>query len=180
MQRSLLESPRELPGFAMIRIYSIFCTFSDRRVEHHSRGMLIDKKGEKLVLTAKACIMFVLSFGFAFAREVFPPGTALIVVATCYVIDNLILSVGMARATYIKKIAVTPADVTPVMFMGISLNQLFSISIPVLAGLVWLPAAQAGIPMYLWGSVDIRYQHAAGIPHKDPRRTAPGRRGCAV
>ena len=117
-------------------------------------GMLIDKKGERFVMTAEAIILFVLSFGFAFAKSVFPSGTALVIVGVCYVIDNAILSVSMARATYIKKIAVTPEDVTPVMFMGTSLNHVFTVTLPLLAGVVWLSSGESGyIYVFMCGAV---------------------------
>jgi hypothetical protein len=118
-------------------------------------GLLIDKKGERFVLTAEACIMFVLALGFAFAKDVLPLGAALVAVAACFVADNLLFSVSMARATYIKKIALTPADVTPAMFMGTTLNHLFSIAVPVLAGLAWYSGGSGGYAYVFMGGAAI-------------------------
>ena len=43
----------------------------------------------------------------------------------------------MARATYLKKIAVDPADVSPTLSMGLSIDHAVSMVVPWLGSLVW-------------------------------------------
>ena len=71
------------------------------------------------------------------AGKLFPPGAALTVVAACFVGDQLLMSVGMARATYLKKIALDPAHVAPTLTMGVSLDHIFSIAGAVVCGIIW-------------------------------------------
>jgi hypothetical protein len=43
----------------------------------------------------------------------------------------------MARATYLKKIAVSPQDITSTLTLGVSIDHVFSISIAILGGTIW-------------------------------------------
>jgi hypothetical protein len=46
-------------------------------------------------------------------------------------------AVEMARSTYVRKIAVDVADVTPTLSTGVSLQHIASMVIPVFGGLLW-------------------------------------------
>ncbi len=43
----------------------------------------------------------------------------------------------MARTTYLKKIAVDPGDITPTISLGITIDHLVAMSLPVLSGIIW-------------------------------------------
>jgi hypothetical protein len=43
----------------------------------------------------------------------------------------------MARATYLKKISICDEDVSPTLSLGISLDHVIAMFIPVIAGLLW-------------------------------------------
>jgi hypothetical protein len=62
----------------------------------------------------------------------------LLVAGACFVLDQLLMSVGMARATYLKKIAVQPGDVSQTLMMGVSIDHLFSIIVASVGGLIWV------------------------------------------
>jgi hypothetical protein len=62
---------------------------------------------------------------------------ALGVAAVCYLLDQILMSVGMARATYLKKIARTPDEVTPTLTMAVSVDHVFSISVALGGGVLW-------------------------------------------
>jgi hypothetical protein len=47
------------------------------------------------------------------------------------------LSFGMARSTYIRKIAHLPADVQPALTVSVTIDHIFSISIALLGGVIW-------------------------------------------
>jgi predicted MFS family arabinose efflux permease len=100
-------------------------------------GKAIDKLGERLILTAEAAILVFVCLGYGFAREIFTETTALFVVFVAYVFDQLLLSAGMARATYLQKIAVKPEDVTQTLTMGVSIDHIFSITVAVSGGFIW-------------------------------------------
>jgi len=47
------------------------------------------------------------------------------------------MSVGMARSTYLKKIAVKPEHITPTLTMAITLDHIFSITVALTGGIIW-------------------------------------------
>ena len=100
-------------------------------------GHLIDKIGEKTIIAAEGLLLIFVCLGYGFAGELFTAETALIVIFVCYVADQLLMSVSMARAIYLKKIAVNPSDVTSTLTMSTSIDHIFSISIALLGGVIW-------------------------------------------
>lgn len=100
-------------------------------------GWSIDRFGERLVLAAEALVLIVVCFGYGFARTLLPEGTALIVVCACFLADQMIFSVGMARATYMKKIAREPDHIQQALTAAVTIDHVFSISAALLGGLLW-------------------------------------------
>ena len=101
-------------------------------------GKAIDKLGERVILTSEAVMLVFVCIGYGFAREIFTETAAMFIAFTCYILDQLLMSVGMARATYLQKIAVKPEDVTQTLTMGVSIDHIFSIGIAVSGGFIWL------------------------------------------
>jgi MFS family permease len=110
-------------------------------------GRLIDGRGERFVLGAEAVLITFVCLVYAFARDLLPPGLALAAVACSYVIDQSSNAVSMARATYVKKVALHAEDVSPTLSVGISIDHLVSMTIPMLGGLVWRSSGSTG---YRW------------------------------
>jgi predicted MFS family arabinose efflux permease len=100
-------------------------------------GKAIDKLGERFILSGEAVVLVFVCLGYGFARVIFPEGLALVITAICYILDQLLMAVGMARATYLKKIAVHPDEVAPTLGLATSIDHIFSISIAVAGGLLW-------------------------------------------
>ena len=100
-------------------------------------GKLIDSRGERFVLTAEAILLFAICLGYAFSERIFPVGVAAVIIAGCYVIDNSMSAVEMARSTYVRKIAPDISDVTPTLSTGVSLQHIASMIVPVFGGLLW-------------------------------------------
>ncbi|NLM21645.1 MAG: MFS transporter [Peptococcaceae bacterium] len=107
-------------------------------------GYLIDKIGERIILTGEAVILFFLCLSYAFAEDLFPRTVALVVVASCYVLDMSLDAVMMARATYAKKIALHEDDVSPTLSLGVSLDHVVSMIIPLVGGYIWVLAGPGG------------------------------------
>jgi predicted MFS family arabinose efflux permease len=100
-------------------------------------GKAIDSWGEKTVLMLEAFFLIFVCMGYGFSRNLFSPRMAFIIACVCFVADQLLMSVNMARATYMKKIARDPSHITPTLTMSITLDHIFSISIALLGGAVW-------------------------------------------
>jgi predicted MFS family arabinose efflux permease len=100
-------------------------------------GKMIDKLGEKIVLEAEAVLLVFVCLGYGFARFVLPEAAALTVTFICFLLDQVLISVNMARATYINKIALQPADVQPALTVSVTLDHIFSISVALIGGAIW-------------------------------------------
>ncbi len=100
-------------------------------------GRAIDRFGERIVLSSEAIILIIICFGYGFAKSIFPENTAFLIVCGCYLIDQMIFSVGMARSTYMKKIATQPDHVQSTLTAGVTIDHIFSISAAILGGIIW-------------------------------------------
>jgi predicted MFS family arabinose efflux permease len=100
-------------------------------------GWAIDKYGERVVLSLEAFSLIFICFGYGFARTLLPEKTALLLVCCCYLLDQMVFSVSMARSTYMKKIALQPDHVQPALSAGVSIDHIFSISAAIVGGIIW-------------------------------------------
>ncbi len=100
-------------------------------------GWMIDHWGERVVLSAEAVLLIFVCFGYGFSRSLFPESTALMITFVCFLLDQILMSVSMARSTYIKRIAKREEDIQPALTASISIDHIFSISIAVLGGMIW-------------------------------------------
>lgn len=100
-------------------------------------GWTIDRFGERAVLAAEAIILIPVCFGYGFSRSIFTENIAFVIVCICFLLDQMLMSVGMARSTYMKKIALQPDDVQPALTMAVSIDHIFSITAALVGGLIW-------------------------------------------
>ncbi len=100
-------------------------------------GRAIDRLGERCILMAEAVVLVFVCCGYGLSRRLFSPDVAIVVAAACFVVDQMLMSVSMARATYLKKIAVQPGDVPQTLMMGVSIDHGFSIAIALIGGVIW-------------------------------------------
>lgn len=121
------------PVFAILGLVIAALSIMTRTVV----GNAIDKLGERFVLSLEAMVLILICVGYSFAADIFPAGIAVVVIAACYIIDNSMSVVEMARSTYVKKIAVSPDDVTPTLSAGTSFDHIVAMSIPFFGGLLW-------------------------------------------
>ena len=101
-------------------------------------GRLIDRFGERVVLMTDGVVLFAICIGYGYAHHIGTGGWVLVLVFTCYILDQLLFSVGMARTTYINKIAERKEDVTASLSMGVTIDHAVSMSIPILGGATWM------------------------------------------
>jgi len=100
-------------------------------------GRAIDRLGERIVLASEAVLLALVCFGYGFAKFMFPEGIAFLITCICFLLDQMSLSFGMARSTYIRKIAHQPGDVQPALTVSVTIDHIFSISIALLGGIIW-------------------------------------------
>ena len=100
-------------------------------------GLAIDTWGERTVLASEAVILVFVCLGYGFAKFIFPTDTAFLVVCICFLVDQMIFSVGMARATYMKKIALQPDHIQPALTAAVTIDHVFSITAALVGGVLW-------------------------------------------
>lgn len=121
------------PTFAILGLIIAVLSIFTRTIV----GNAIDIKGERFVLSLEAIVLIVICMGYSFAADLVPTSIAVVVIAACYVIDNSLSVVEMARSTYIKKIAICPEDVIPTLSAGTSFDHVIAMSIPFVGGILW-------------------------------------------
>jgi predicted MFS family arabinose efflux permease len=100
-------------------------------------GKAIDKVGEKTVLMGEAILLVGVCLGYGFGRTFFSETIALVIAAACFIVDQLLMSVNMARSTYLKKIALHPDHVASTLTMSVTIDHVFSIGIALIGGVIW-------------------------------------------
>jgi predicted MFS family arabinose efflux permease len=100
-------------------------------------GRAIDRLGERFVLACEAVLLVVVCSGYGFAKFLVPEYTAFLITCGCFLMDQMLMSVNMARAMYMKKIARQASHVQPALTMSTSIDHAFSITIALLGGLIW-------------------------------------------
>jgi MFS family permease len=101
-------------------------------------GRMIDRFGERKVLMADAALTFSICIGYGFAEHLGNKDAALWLLYVCFVGDQLLFGVGMARDTYLSKIAVKREDIAPALSLGVTINHAVSMSVPAVGGLIWI------------------------------------------
>ena len=100
-------------------------------------GHTTDRLGERFVLVSEALLLIFVCIGYGFGRAILAEKTAFLVACVCFILDQMLMSVNMARATYMKKIAIDPAHVQPALTTSVTIDHMFSISVAIVGGLIW-------------------------------------------
>ncbi len=101
-------------------------------------GRLIDRFGERAVLMTDGAFLFLICIGYGYAHRLGSGPLVIGIVLACFILDQLLFAVGMARTTYINKIAEKKEDVTASLSLGVTLDHAVSMSIPALGGATWM------------------------------------------
>lgn len=104
-------------------------------------GHLIDTVGERFILAGEAVSLIFICLGYAFTEGLLANlglgRITLYLICALFVLDQMLASVSMARATYLKKIALCDEDVSPTLSMGMTIDHMVSMFVPWLGGFVW-------------------------------------------
>jgi predicted MFS family arabinose efflux permease len=100
-------------------------------------GRAIDRYGERLIMQVEAVMLVMVCLGYGFSKFLFPVNTAFLFICGFYLLDQMLMSVNMARSMYMKKIAIKEEDIQPALTAGLTIDHIFSLSIAVLGGVIW-------------------------------------------
>jgi predicted MFS family arabinose efflux permease len=100
-------------------------------------GRAIDGLGERFVILSEAALLIFVCLGYGFSKFLLPEKTAFIVVCICFLLDQMLMSVNIARSTYMKKIALHDSHVQPALTSSVTFDHIFSITVGLLGGVIW-------------------------------------------
>lgn len=92
-------------------------------------GRLIDRVGEKPVLTFYYLSLAVLFVGYATVQSRYP-------LYGIFILDNAFFVFSMALTTYVNRIA-PKLEHTPTLSAGVAFNHIAAVAMPFLGGIVW-------------------------------------------
>jgi MFS family permease len=133
-------------------------------------GKLIDRFGERKILMAGALVLIGVCLGYGFAAQL-PLARPVRLVYACYVLDNILFAVHIARSTYLDKIAESEADIHASLSVGVTIDHAVSMSIPILGGIIW---EVYGYPYVFLGAAGIAVLNLIAASFiRVPRRPTP-------
>ncbi len=100
-------------------------------------GEVIDWLGERTVLAVDELLLLAICLLYAFASDLLAAPWDLYLLYGAYIADNVLFALRVARTTYLQKIAEDPADITPTISMGITIDHAVAMTLPIFSGYVW-------------------------------------------
>ncbi|MCX5673943.1 MAG: MFS transporter, partial [Planctomycetota bacterium] len=92
-------------------------------------GRLIDRVGERRVLTGYYAAMTVLFLGYIVIHD-------RRVLMGLFVADGIFFSLAMALTTYVRRLA-PPEEHTPTLSMGVAMNHVAAVAMPLAGAFLW-------------------------------------------
>ena len=104
-------------------------------------GRLVDRIGEKGPLTFYAIGLIVVFLGYAVTKSV----TSLYAL---FLIDNILFSFSVGFTTYLHRI-VRPGEMTPCLTMGVTMNHIAAVTVPIGGSLLWEHTNNYQLPFWV-------------------------------
>ncbi len=128
------------PMLALQFVNSILISITAPRI-----GRIVDRLGERKPLMAYAIALTLVFVGYATIRV---PG----VLYALYLIDNVLFSFSVGFTTYLHRI-VRPADLTPSLAMGTTMNHIAAVVVPIGGALLWEYTDNYQMPFWVGAAV---------------------------
>jgi predicted MFS family arabinose efflux permease len=93
-------------------------------------GKIVARFGERRVLTVNFVLITLVFLGYAYVSWL--PALYLLFVA-----DHVLFGLRIAIESYFQKIALFPHEITPNLSLGMTINHIAAVIIPVVGGVVW-------------------------------------------
>jgi hypothetical protein len=104
-------------------------------------GRWMDRFGERPLMSAYYCVLVLIFTGYATVRI-----PALLY--AFYITDALLSSCAVGVTTYLNRI-VRPGDLTPSLAMGLTMNHVAAVVVPVTGGYLWQYSGNYQIPFWI-------------------------------
>lgn len=124
-------------------------------------GRLMDKVGERIPLTWYAILLILVFTGYA----AIPRDYALVVnghtwltakhlLFGLFIVDNVLFSFSVGFTTYLNRI-VRPGERTPCVAMGVTMNHVAAVTVPVIGAVMWTSTGDYHLPFMLGVAVAV-------------------------
>jgi len=110
-------------------------------------GRVIDKRGEKGPLRFYSIGLIVVFLGYALIHNVYA-------LYALFLLDNILFSFGVGYTTYLNRI-VRPGELTPCLAMGVTMNHIAAVTVPIGGALLWQHFNNYQIPFWVGVSLAI-------------------------
>ena len=128
-------------------------------------GWLIDRFGPRRILTIDALCLVMVCLLYGYSEQLLPDKRiALMVVGLVYVVDHVLFFVGSARAVYAGGIADNSQELATTVSLGVTIDHVFSMSVPILGGLLWKLFGYEAVFLAAGGVALVTAIIAYGIP----------------
>ena len=104
-------------------------------------GRVIDKRGEKGPLRFYSIGLIVVFLGYAIVHNVYA-------LYALFLLDNVLFSFGVGYTTYLNRI-VRPGELTPCLAMGVTMNHIAAVTVPIGGALLWQHFDNYQIPFWV-------------------------------
>lgn len=102
-------------------------------------GIVIDWLGERFVMVGDGIALCLVCLGYGYAKHLTGDAdTARIIACACFVFDDLLFALGNARSVYLSRLTSSHQELNASLAMGVSINHIASMSIPAVAGALWV------------------------------------------
>lgn len=110
-------------------------------------GRMMDRRGERGPLTFYAIGLIVVFLGYAAIPNVYA-------LYTLFLLDNILFSFNVGFTTYLNRI-VRPGELTPCVSMGVTMNHIAAVTVPIGGALLWKATNNYQLPF--WVGVGIAF-----------------------
>lgn len=145
-------------------------------------GRLIDRFGPRRTLTVDALFLVLVCLFYGYSAHLFAPAIALWVVSVVYVLDHILFFVGAARSVHVGAIADDQNEVSTTLSMGMTIDHIFSMSVPFVGGLIWRHFGYESVFLMAGGVALLTAWTAFGLPPSERREAEEANgshdRGC--
>lgn len=139
-------------------------------------GWLIDRVGERTLMIADGFLLIFVCLGYGYALPLTGDmETARFLACGCFIADNLLFALGACRAIYVSRIAASPGEITSTLAMGVSINHIISMTIPAVAGALWIGFGYERVFLGAAGLALVQGLLATRVPRKPRMLIADGK-----
>ncbi|GDX40275.1 MFS transporter [Armatimonadota bacterium] len=108
-------------------------------------GKFVDKHGERTPLTIYAVGLILVFLGYAVSTSIY-------ILCFLFILDNVLFTFGVGFTTYLHRI-VRPNELTPCLNMGVTMNHIAAVTIPIGGAWLWEHFRDYRIPFWIGASV---------------------------